>query len=468
MAKKFSKFFILNLFLALTILSATHSEAQSQSGHERYGRGLTEYGSDKPAYAIYTNPAPDCSTSMNISWATPPGKMWMIELTDLSDNSTYTYDYDESFLGPEVATEVGPGGKPYKFPYVYRCQTFNDIPSKLYDNTSVREQHIFDKHGYELFDLEPDKEYSYRIVTFNDSTKENEYSDVHRFRTAGADSWKAAVIGDFHHYSPLWHRIESAMGMIDVIDSVSGGIDWVISTGDQCAHGASFNFWTELAEQPNYKNYMWASVQGNHDNMASNKMTSDNFFRDSHYFPYNGYEGQEGISYWFKYGDVLFLMLNNEDIHKSGASPTIAWMEKVVKENPAKYIVVVEHYQWIIGTSGKTSQLDKFYKTFDRLGVDLAISGHNHVYLRTHPLRDKEPVEPGEGTYYVVNSSSDNERGREVKKLVENQEIIAKRWSEGGKTVGALLMDVNPERIEMTFYNRNGEVKDSFTVPAKR
>ena len=465
-AFKVSKFRLSALFLICLISLATVACAQTQ---QQYGIGLTEYGSDKSAFTIYTNPGQDCSTTMNISWATPPGKSWLIELTDLATGAVFEYDYDESFQPWEVMDDSISNGKLYKFPYVYRCETFNDIPSKLSDGTSVNEKHIFDKHGYELFQLDPDREYSYRIITFDDETNDREYSEPYTFRTAGAPAWKAAVIGDFHHYSPSWKRLESAMGMIDVIDSVAGGIDWVLSTGDQTAWGGSYNFWTELSEQPNYMNHMWASVQGNHDNMTSTKKLSDNFFRDSHYFPQNGYEGQEGVSYWFKYGDVLFIMLNNEATRLTGGlQPAIEWMEKVVSENPSKYVVVVEHHQWIIGTNGASSALERLYKTFDKLGVDLAISGHNHVYLRTFPLKDKIPVSPEEGTYYVVNSSSDNQRGRDIKKLAANRDLIEKRWSEGAQTIGGMLMDVNPERIEMTLYDRNGVAKDTFTVPAKR
>lgn len=432
---------------------------------KRYGADLTEYGSSKPANTIYTNPAQDCSTTMNISWVTPPGTKWILEVTDEATHKTYQYDYDENFHG----WTKGRNGKGYCFPFVYTCDTFNDIPSRLADRTEVTEKHIFDKHGYELYSLDPNTPYSYRIITINDSTGQKEISDTYHFRTAGAKEWKAAIIGDFHHYAPIWSRLEAAMGMLDMIKHTSGGFDWVLSTGDVCAHGGSFNYWTELSEQPNFKNYMWATVQGNHDTMASNKKRTDKFFRDSHYFPYNGYDGQHGVSYWFKYGDVLFLMLNSEVIkHEGDLQSAIKWMEKVVRENHSKYIVVVEHYQWLIGTNGADSQLNRFYKTFDKLGVDLAISGNNHVYLRTHPLKDRQPVEPGEGTFYVVTPSSDNERGRAIKSLKENEELIATRWSEGSKTVGGMLMDVNPKRIVMTLYDRHGQVKDSFTVPAKR
>lgn len=430
--------------LSLTALCAL---SQSSKGGQRYGYGLPATGSAKPAYAIFTNPAEDCATSMNVSWASPVGKDCIVDLRDESTKKRYRFSVHEPT----------------------KCETFDSIYSRVCTGQDVYERHVFDKHNVELFNLRPNTNYTYRIVTYNDATKKMEYSDEHRFRTAGASSWKAAVISDFHHYSPIWSRLDSAMGMLDVLDSVSGGFDWVLTPGDENAWGASFNYWTELAEQPNYKKYMWAGVQGNHDNSTRENVRSDAFYRDSHYYPHNGYAGQEGVAYWFKYGDALFLMLNNEAMHSEASLiPVFNWMRKVVKENPSKYIVVVEHYQWVMGTNGASSQLDRFRHVFDELGVDLAIAGNNHAYVRTEALRDRQPVTPEEGTYYVVAPSSDNNRGRELKQLAANEDIIATRWSEGPHTVGGMLMDVNPERIVMTLYNRYGEAQDTFTVPAKR
>lgn len=430
---------ILLIFFAVCIHIGT--------AQKRYGYGLNEFGSDKPAYAIFTNPGEDCSTMMNISWASPVGTRCVLEVTNEDSNEKLKFPISSAI----------------------KCEVFDSVYSRLYDNVDVYERHIFDKHGAGLVNLKPDTDYSYRILTYNDSTKQVDYSEQHRFHTAGADSWKAAVIGDFHHYSPLWERLEAAMGMVDVLDSIAGGIDWILSPGDQCAWGGSFNFWTELAEQPNYKNYMWATVQGNHDHSTRRNEKSDLFFRESHYYPHNGYAGQEGVSYWFRYGDVLFIMLNNEAMHTSeNLTPVFRWMDKVIKEHHSKYIVVVQHYQWLIGTNGVNSQLDRFRDEFDKLGVDLAIAGHNHAYIRTYPLRYREPVDPADGTFYVVAPASDGNRGRALKPLRANHDIVAHRWSEGSNTVGGILMDVNPQKIVMTLYNRYGDVQDSFTVPVKR
>lgn len=408
----------------------------------RYGTGLTENGSADPVHTIFTCPAENCSTEMNISFATP--------------------------VGINAVVQVFSGNDTLYFPSrSYLCTTFDSINSKLGDNTDVYERHVFDRHTAALFDLHPDSEYSYNVLAIVADSLWS--SEVRHFKTAGKNEWKAAVISDFHHYSPLWRRLDAAMGMIDVLDSVSAGFDWILTPGDQCAWGGSYNYWTELAEQPAYKNFMWAGVEGNHDHMTRDNDKSDAFFRDTHANPLNGYDGQEGVVYWFKYGDVLFLMLNNEAMRTSESlQPVFEWMEKVVAEHPSKYIVVVEHYEWLIGTNGANSQLDRFRDTFDRLGVDLAISGNNHAYLRTFPLYNREVVTADKGTFYVVASSSDDSRGRELKPLEANEDIIATRWSEGAKTVGGMIMDVNAERIVMTLYDRYGNVHDTFTVPAKR
>ena len=409
---------------------------------ERYGTGLPATGSDKPAHTIFTNPGENASNSVNISFATPVGMKAYVQLTDGSD--TILYESKGTL-----------------------CNTFDSINSKLGDNTDVYERHVFDRHAVTITGLNPDSKHTYRIVTSDiNGTQE---SEEHFFKTAGNESWKAAVISDFHHYSPLWRRLDASMGMLDVLDSVSGGFDWVLSPGDQCAWGGSYNYWTELSEQPAYKNYMWAAVQGNHDHMTRDNDKSDAFFRDSHALPLNGYPGQEGISYWFKYEDVLFLMLNNEAMRtQESLEPVFEWMERVVKENPSKYIVAVQHYEWLIGTNGANSQLDRFRDVFDRLGVDLAISGNNHAYLRTPALYNRQPVAATHGTFYVVTSSSDDSRGRALKPIDDNDSIISRRWSEGANTVGAMIMDVNPQRIVMTLYDRLGTMQDTFTVPCKK
>lgn len=210
-----------NTFFLLTLLLSQSVTVLSQP--VRYGTGLPATGSDKPAHTIFTNPGEDCSTMMGISWASPVGTKAAVEL-----------------IGGEDTILIRSQGRV--------CSTFDSIPSKLGDNSDVFERHVFDKHSVTVTGLKPDTRYSYRIIT--GEGPETVQSEPRYFTTSGKENWKAAVIGDFHHYSPLWRRLDASMHMIEVLDSVSGGFDWVLSPGDQCAWGGSYNYWTELAEQP--------------------------------------------------------------------------------------------------------------------------------------------------------------------------------------------------------------------------
>ena len=50
----------------------------------------------------------------------------------------------------------------------------------------------------------------------------------------------------------------------------------------------------------------------------------------------------------------------------------------------------------------------------------------------------------------------------------ENTDIIKKRWTEGGQTVGAMHLSVTEKRMTLIMMNRNGEVIDEVSIPAKR
>jgi hypothetical protein len=205
----------------------------------------------------------------------------------------------------------------------------------------------------------------------------------------------------------------------------------------------------------------------------TNKGNTNKFFRDAAAYPLNGYEGELGVCYFFKYGDVLFIMLNNENMRsEEGLKAAQKWVREVVENNPARYKVVCEHYQWFFGANGKDSQYSRWSELFDELGISLALAGNNHIYVSTHPLYNGQVVEPGKGTVYIQTTSSDNERGSECdleKPLEYNPDKIKFRWTEGGRTVSAMHMKVTRKKMTLTLLDRNGKVLDVTEVyPVKR
>jgi hypothetical protein len=203
----------------------------------------------------------------------------------------------------------------------------------------------------------------------------------------------------------------------------------------------------------------------------TNKRNNKEFFRNTNNNPLNGYDSQEGVCYYFIYGDVLFIMLNNQVMHSDeGLATAQEWVKKVIKKNQRKtrFTVVFEHYPWFLGGNGKTFQYARWSKFFDENGVDLAVSAHNHIYLRTDALYNDQETDGNSGTVYLQTPSTDNERGESINEWKYNKDKIKIRWNEGAKTMGAILLKANSDQLSLTAYDRYGNALDNVIVKAKK
>lgn len=398
-------------------------------------------------FSVVTCPAENAAVAMNVSWATDPGTK--------STEVIFTEASDKLWRHTQRATDVER----------QLCSTFDSIFSKSAQNEDVCERWTFSKCGVTLKKLKRDTEYMYRVVA--DGTR----TPIYHFRTAGAKCWSACVISYFHHYTPLPARLQSAMAMIDTICHKDPSLDWVLHLGDVTAWGGSYSFWKTMYEEPVFRKYMWAGVIGNHDFMSRKYAKCTNqYFRFANHYPLNGYAGEEGVSYFFHYGDALFVMLDSEAMRSDeGLAQAQEWFRKVMKteRGKARYVIVCEHYQWFYGNDGKTSQYARWAKLFDEFGVDLALAGNNHIYVRTSALYDGAATDGTKGTVYVQTASSDNERGQAAREWTLNRDIIKKIWTEGAHTVSAMHLDATPKALTLTLYDRHGTAIDQVKVPAK-
>jgi hypothetical protein len=385
-------------------------------------------------YSIVTNPGEDASTQMNIGWHA--------DLGSTNGFVSYTKKSDTAW-----ARAVNAKGT------CERCDIFDGVYSKTAAGADFHEEAVFLDYGATLTGLEPDTEYMYKVCA-NGATPRA----VHYFKTAGAEKFSFVWIGDFHVYPPLSSRLGNAVKVMRAALAIDPSVDFMFSTGDVLAWGGSYSFWRTLYEQDFVKDYMFANVLGNHDAMTRTGSVNSAYFKAANNFPTNGYAGQEGACYWFTYGKVLFIILNNEAMVKNPAGEMAAknWAAGVIKRLKGKYqyIFLCEHYQWFDGRAGKTSWYANWKDFCDEHGVALALAGNNHIYERTHPLYRDEIVAEGKGTVYMAIPSSDGERGVKAGPLTYNAEKIAYTYSSQAgsangqvRTIGCVLVKVDAERI---------------------
>ncbi len=410
-------------------------------------------------YSISCGPGEDASSSMMISWAA--------DSIDIASYVEYTVASDTNWSGAMKAEPA----------QAYFCTDFDGIWSKTASGADFYEDARFMKYGAALTGLDSDMEYKYVI-----KGEDGSVSREGRFRTAGAKKWSCCIISDFHSYTPLPKRIKSAMGMIDKMEENDQSLDWILSPGDVVAWGGSYSFWKDFFAQQNCADYMWARVNGNHDNWTreANEVTKNYdipnyFFKGTSYYPENGYGDEMGVCYHFRYGNTLFVMLNSEDLDSNAENnAAFNWTRNVVNDakngpDAPEFVVVLMHIEWFQGTDGRSNKYNKWRGIFDELGVDLAIAGDNHVYVRTYPLYNGRVVTDGsKGTVYLQTSASDNDRGRDIENgTPANENMIACRWTEGSHSVSAIHMEVDGKTMHLSLMDRNGTIQDSTTINAK-
>lgn len=138
-------------------------------------------------------------------------------------------------------------------------------------------------------------------------------------------------------------------------------------------------------------------------------------------YPLNGPEGWRPENYSFDYGNVHFAVLNTNDL-LSVSIAQLKWLENDMNSTDKDWKIVFMHKSpYTLGKDGKWP--DALYlqksltKVLDRCGVDLVMSGHDHQYLRTKPLKHNKINE--DGTVYILSGTAGTKR-YEVRPFLAN------------------------------------------------
>ncbi len=162
-------------------------------------------------------------------------------------------------------------------------------------------------------------------------------------------------------------------------------------------------------------------VSGNHETSYAGsqgyKMQYNHFFTD---MPVQS-SFTDGYFYSFTYGNAHFVMLNT---NKQGtpddslSDEQMAWLVSDLEKNDSKWTIAVMHHPLYSPGTGSNDRFEDPMATalrtqltpvFEKYGVDVVFSGHDHIYYRTHPINSETGVifdttsETSDGTDYYNN-----------------------------------------------------------------
>ena len=290
---------------------------------------------------------------------------------------------------------------------VYKPVTFRSNDVNYYKYTAA------------LSSLDPGTEYIYYVKS--GSTQ----SATQKFKTAGTSgSYNFLWLSDVHSHPDnpgKMTTVELLRQDAEARTASSGGIDMVLFSGDAVKYGSRYDNWQQWNGSPAVTNYTFAMVPGNKEYYYTGSST----FYDYYWYlavknnPPNGpgTTNQEGC-YWFLRDSVLFVGIDSL-IHKgsrmsryndktSVLRDQTNWFDRVVSEQKNKksfrYLVVVQHDPWFVcssdGFDKSRGNYEVWRHVFDKHKVDLALSGDEHNYIRSKPLRGDSAN--SDGTVYMV------------------------------------------------------------------
>lgn len=251
---------------------------------------------------------------------------------------------------------------------------------------------VFYPHEATMTGLEPDTEYAYRV-----GSDRRGYSEQRTFTTGtDGDSWSFLAMADAQigvdtkiaEQSAAWNKaVNTATG--EHPDSA-----FIMHLGDQVeGWGAPVKQLEEFTAPEKLQEYRLAVLKGNHETY-----TLDRHFQDTYFLPN---EVDDTANYFFNYNNVLFIGLDGNRASKADIDVHAKFVNETIAAHGADadwVIVGIHHAPFSQGTHYTDKDVVELRNSLtpklSEAGVDLVLSGHDHIYTRTHLMNGVAPVIP--------------------------------------------------------------------------
>ncbi|SDE23954.1 S-layer homology domain-containing protein [Paenibacillus sp. UNCCL117] len=376
----------------------------------------------------------DPARSRSFNWHTHPGTdQTVVEIVKQSefagfdqanvrkytgDSKLYnTYDLGTVRVHRAAATDLEPGER-----YVYRVGdgAGNDSPQGMFQTAPISAPVSAPAPG-------TGEEDSLKFLYFADS----QASDLNGYKLWGNTVKKAAA----EHPDA-----EFMLHAGDMVDSGYKENEW--------------NMWFGQAQEQLLQTTLVAVI-GNHEYSTA---SGNSDFQAHFNQPGNGLPSLQGTSFSFDYKDMHFVVLNSEQDYEQQA----AWLREDLAATDKTWKVVAFH-RGPYGSIYDTEVVRQHWvPVLDEFGVDLVLNGHDHIYLRTVPLRGGQEVPAGQGTTYAIAGST----GPKFYSYTERSWPLAKLDEEQTQMYAAIEMKGGS--LSYVAKTVEGRVVDEFTLVKQR
>jgi len=287
--------------------------------------------------------------------------------------------------------------------------------------------------------LRPGATYGYAVTADNDATAADPFSATFTTAPEGRAAFRFTSFGDLATPNPAWASSYGpaayAVGAVETFQPLFHLLNGDLAYPDVNPGALNPATWAQVWRdfgnnvQASAANRPWLPVPGNHEVEPGNGEQGLASYLTRYTLPSNGADGLEGRWYAFRVGTALFVCLSGDDVAHSGAgafaagpapllpdpsagNPPVAagtsryvrgysggaqtrWLESTLAAARADASIdwiVVQLHQCACSSApaGNGSDLGvrrEWLPLFDAFEVDLVLSGHDHGYERSFPVR---------------------------------------------------------------------------------
>lgn len=325
--------------------------------------------------------------------------------------------------------------------------------SKLVETPCVLNDRAIRRHRVAVRDLEPGRSYLYSIA---DDTPGG-WGPWTPIRTAPGrrSHTQFLYLGDPQTGFESWgKRFEAAYRRFPKAS-------FVLIAGDLVDRGNERTNWDHffLRSEAVFNRLPIMPSSGNHEYLDQGPQLFKMFFD----LPRNGPKSSEAdLVYSFEHGDAFFAVLDSTMAVSStqAARAQADWLDRALSTTTATWKFVTYHHPVYASRRKRDNQplKDHWVPIFDKHHVDIVFQGHDHTYIRTHPMRaNRRASSAEEGTFYVVSVSGDKLYDQEPRSEFE----VARSF-----VPTCQVIDIDPETRRLTYRSlaENGETIDSFVI----
>ncbi len=295
------------------------------------------------------------------------------------------------------------------------------------------------------------------------------------YKTYKTDNFKFLYISDvqLNYKSPLYIRSHRWNTLLENAFGANDDISFIVNGGDLTNNGENTDEWVGTLSPKTLRSVPMATVVGNHDDRGLTS-TYPHYVNNP-----NEYKAStpkfSGNGYWFRYGDVLFVMLNSNKIN---IFDNKALIDTAVEANAdAKWRIAVMHHD-VYGTERHVTESETLLArnslcpVFDKYDFDVVLTGHDHLYGRSYLIKNNEivlddnyktgTVTDPEGILYITASSAGASTGT-AEAIPEDYWWLAKMNGNGRDSYTTFEVDSNNLKM-ITCDAETNEVIDAFNI----